>query len=139
MATMKDLLRAETLAGGARGAALDVSTYVSFTPPAKDGSVDFVAPCDGAVHVNGEYKTKDAWNSIWSRINNVAQTGIALGGSTGWIAFLTRVKKGDKVTVGNTGETSVSTTGFFKVIVGGINDTFRRCAAIVSEVRYGFA
>ena len=140
MATVKDLLRAETLAGGARGSAIDTSTFTSFTPPAKGGSVDYIAPCDGVVHVTGEYKTKDAWNSIWTFVNNAAQIGTAIGGSTGWIAFLTRVKKGDKVTVANSGETSINTTGFFKVIGGGgINDTFRRCLAIVSEVRYGFA
>ncbi len=28
---------------------------------------------------------------------------------------------------------------FIKVIGGGINDTFRRCLEVVSEVRYGFA
>lgn len=139
MAALKDLLRAETLAGGAQGSALDVSTYVSFTPPAKGGTVDFVAPFNGVARVNGEYTSKNSWNSIWARINNVAQTGLALEGSSGWIEFFTRVKKGDKVTVGNTGQTSISETGIFKVIVGGINDTFLRCLAVVSEVRHGFA
>lgn len=139
MATLKDLIRAETLAGGARGSAIDTSAYISFTPPAKGESVDYIAPCDGVVRVDGEYKTNDAWNSIWVFTNDTNQNGLALEGSTGWRAFCGRVKKGDKVTVGNSGETSISVTGFFKVIGGGINNTFLRCLAVVSEVRYGFA
>lgn len=135
MATVKDLLRAETLAGGARGSAIDTSTFTSFTPPAKGGSVDYIAPCDGVVHVTGEYKTKDAWNSIWTFVNNAAQIGTAIGGSTGWIAFLTRVKKGDKVTVANSGETSINTTGFFKVIGGGR----KRYLPTLSRNRFGGA
>lgn len=135
MATVKDLLRAETLAGGARGSAIDTSTFTSFTPPAKGGSVDYIAPCDGVVHVTGEYKTKDAWNSIWTFVNNAAQIGTAIGGSTGWIAFLTRVKKGDKVTVANSGETSINTTGFFKVIGGG----HKRYLPTLSRNRFGGA
>lgn len=138
MATLKDLIRAETLAGGARGSAIDTSAYISFTPPAKGESVEYIAPCDGAVRVNGEYKTNNAWNSIWVVTNDANQNGLALEGSIGWRAFYVRVKKGDKVTIGNYGETSFGATGFFKVI-GGINDTFRRYLAIVSEVRYGFA
>ena len=120
MATMKDLLRAETLAGGARGSAIDTSAYISFTPPAKGESVDYIAPCDGVVRVDGEYKTNDAWNSIWVSTNDTNQNGLALEGSTGWRAFCCRVKKGDKVTVGNSGETSIGVTGFFKVIGGGV-------------------
>lgn len=140
MATLKELLRAESLVGGARGAALDTSTYTSITPPAKGSSVDYIAPANGELHVTGEYKTTDTWNSLWTFTNGTAQIGSALGGATGWIAFKTRLKKGDRVTVGNSGETIVATVCFFRAIVGGgINDTFRRCLAIVSEVRYGFA
>lgn len=135
MVSVKDLLRAETLAGGARGSAIDTSTFTSFTPPAKGGSVDYIAPCDGVVHVIGEYKTKDAWNSIWTFVNNAAQIGTAIDGSTGWIAFLTRVKKGDKVTVANSGETSINTTGFFKVIGGG----HKRYLPTLSRNRFGGA
>lgn len=119
MATVKELLRTETLAGGARGSAIDTSAYISFTPPAKGESVDYIAPCDGVVRVNGEYKTTDVWNSIWILTNDTNQNGLALEGSTGWVAFRSRVKKGDKVTVGNSGETAISMTEFFKVIGGG--------------------
>lgn len=139
MASLKELLRTEALAGGARGSAIDTSTYISFTPPAEGESVDYIAPCDGVVRVNGEYKTKDSWSSIWVFANDTNQNGLALEGSTGWIAFRSRVKKGDKVTVGNSGKTVIDVVEFFKVIGGGINDTFRRCLAVVSEVRYGFA
>ena len=140
MATLKELLRAESLVGGARGAALDTSTYTSITPPAKGSSVDYIAPANGELHVTGEYKTTDTWNSLWTLTNGAAQIGSALEGATGWIAFRTRLKKGDRVTVGNSGETIVTTVGFFRAIGGGgINDTFRRCLAIVSEVRHGFA
>ena len=34
---------------------------------------------------------------------------------------------------------TIDSLRFIKVIWGGIADTFRRCLAIVSEVRYGFA
>lgn len=120
MATLKDLIRAETLAGGARGSAIDTSAYISVTPPAEGESVDYIAPCDGVVRVAGEYKTKDAWNSIWTWTNDTNQNGLALGGSSGWITFCSRVKKGDKVTVGNSGKTAISVTEFFKVIGGGV-------------------
>lgn len=119
MATLKELLRAESLVGGARGAALDTSTYTSITPPAKGSSVDYIAPANGELHVTGEYKTTDAWNSLWTFTNGTAQIGSALGGATGWIAFKTRLKKGDRVTVGNSGETIVATVGFFRAIGGG--------------------
>ena len=119
MATLKELLRTEALAGGARGAALDTSTYTSITPPAKGGSVDYIAPTNGEVHVTGEYKTTDSWNSMWTFTNDAAQVGSALGGATGWVAFRTRVKKGDRVTIGNSGETKVASVGFFKDIGGG--------------------
>ena len=118
MATLKELLRAESLVGGARGAALDTSTYTSITPPAKGSSVDYIAPANGELHVTGEYKTTDAWNSLWTFTNGAAQIGFALGGATGWIAFKTRLKKGDRVTVGNSGETIVATVGFFRAIGG---------------------
>lgn len=120
MATLKELLRTEALAGGARGSAIDVSSCTSLTPPAKGGSTEYIAPCDGVVRVAGEYKTTNGWNSIWTLTNGGNQNGLALGGSTGWIAFTTRVKKGDKVTIENSGETSVLILDFFKVIgVGG--------------------
>lgn len=118
MATLKELLRAESLVGGARGAALDTSTYTSITPPAKGSSVDYIAPANGELHVTGEYKTTDTWNSLWTFTNGTAQIGAALGGATGWIAFRTRLKKGDRVTVGNSGETIVATVGFFRAIGG---------------------
>ena len=134
MATLKDLIRAETLAGGARGSAIDTSAYISFTPPAKGESVDYIAPCDGVVRVNGEYKTKGTWNSIWVFTNDTNQNGLALEGSNGWRAFCSRVKKGDKVTVGNSGETSINMTGFFKVIGGG-----KRYLSSLSRSRFGGA
>lgn len=118
MATLKELLRAESLVGGARGAALDTSTYTSITPPAKGSSVDYIAPANGELHVTGEYKTTNAWNSLWTLTNGAAQIGSALGGATGWIAFKTRLKKGDRVTVGNSGETIVVTVSFFRAIGG---------------------
>lgn len=136
MATLKDLIRAETLAGGARGSAIDTSAYISFTPPAKGESVDYIAPCDGVVRVDGEYKTNDAWNSIWVFTNDTNQNGLALEGSTGWRAFCGRVKKGDKVTVGNSGETSISVTGFFKVIGGGV---YKQYLSSLSRSRFGGA
>lgn len=135
MATLKDLIRAETLAGGARGSAIDTSAYISFTPPAKGESVDYIAPCDGVVRVDGEYKTNGAWNSIWVFTNDTNQNGLALEGSTGWRAFCGRVKKGDKVTVGNSGETSISVTGFFKVIGGG----YKQYLSSLSRSRFGGA
>lgn len=135
MATLKDLIRAETLAGGARGSAIDTSAYISFTPPAKGESVDYIAPCDGVVRVDGEYKTNDAWNSIWVFTNDTNQNGLALEGSTGWRAFCGRVKKGDKVTVGNSGETSISVTSFFKVIGGG----YKQYLSSLSRSRFGGA
>ena len=135
MVSVKDLLRAETLAGGARGSAIDTSAYISFTPPAKGESVDYIAPCDGVVHVNGEYKTKGTWNSIWVLTNDTKQNGLALEGSYGWRAFCSRVKKGDKVTVGNFGETSINVTGFFKVIGGG----YKRYLPSLSRNRFGGA
>ena len=135
MATLKDLIRAETLAGGARGSAIDTSAYISVTPPAEGESVDYIAPCDGVVRVAGEYKTKDAWNSIWTWTNDTNQNGLALGGSSGWITFCSRVKKGDKVTVGNSGKTAISVTEFFKVIGGG----YKRYLPSLSRSRFGGA
>lgn len=135
MVSVKDLLRAETLAGGARGSAIDTSAYISFTPPAKGESVDYIAPCDGVVRVSGEYKTKGTWNSIWVFTNDTNQNGLALEGSNGWRAFCSRVKKGDKVTVGNSGETSINMTGFFKVIGGG----YKRYLPSLSRNRFGGA
>lgn len=135
MATMKDLLRAESLVGGARGAALDTSTYTSITPPAKGSSVDYIAPANGELHVTGEYKTTDTWNSLWTFTNGTAQIGSALGGATGWIAFKTRLKKGDRVTVGNSGETIVATVGFFRAIGGG----YSRYLPTLSCNRFGGA
>ena len=135
MATLKELLRAESLVGGARGAALDTSTYTSITPPAKGSSVDYIAPANGELHVAGEYKTTDAWNSLWTFTNGAAQIGFALGGATGWIAFKTRLKKGDRVTVGNSGETIVATVGFFRAIVGG----YKRYLPSLSCNRFGGA
>ena len=50
------------------------------------------------------------------------------------------VKKGSSVKIASRGSSKVWWAHFVQVIVGGgINDTFRRCLAIVSEVRYGFA
>lgn len=135
MATLKELLRAESLVGGARGAALDTSTYTSITPPAKGSSVDYIAPANGELHVTGEYKTTDAWNSLWTFTNGTAQIGFALGGATGWIAFKTRLKKGDRVTVGNSGETIVATVGFFRAIGGG----YKRYLPSLSCNRFGGA
>lgn len=135
MATLKELLRAESLVGGARGAALDTSTYTSITPPAKGSSVDYIAPANGELHVTGEYKTTDAWNSLWTFTNGTAQIGFALGGATGWIAFKTRLKKGDRVTVGNSGETIVATVGFFRAIGGG----HKRYLPTLSRNRFGGA
>lgn len=135
MATLKELLRAESLVGGARGAALDTSTYTSITPPAKGSSVDYIAPANGELHVTGEYKTTDAWNSLWTFTNGAAQIGFALGGATGWIAFKTRLKKGDRVTVGNSGETIVATVGFFRAIGGG----YKRYLPSLSCNRFGGA
>lgn len=135
MATLKELLRAESLVGGARGAALDTSTYTSITPPAKGSSVDYIAPANGELHVTGEYKTTDAWNSLWTFTNGAAQIGSALGGATGWIAFKTRLKKGDRVTVGNSGETIVATVGFFRAIGGG----YKRYLPSLSCNRFGGA
>ena len=135
MATLKELLRAESLVGGARGAALDTSTYTSITPPAKGSSVDYIAPANGELHVTGEYKTTDAWNSLWTFTNGAAQIGFALGGATGWIAFRTRLKKGDRVTVGNSGETIVATVGFFRAIGGG----YKRYLPSLSCNRFGGA
>ena len=135
MATLKELLRAESLVGGARGAALDTSTYTSITPPAKGSSVDYIAPANGELHVTGEYKTTDAWNSLWTFTNGAAQIGFALGGATGWIAFKTRLKKGDRVTVGNSGETIVATVDFFRAIGGG----YKRYLPSLSCNRFGGA
>lgn len=135
MATVKELLRTETLAGGARGSAIDTSAYISFTPPAKGESVDYIAPCDGVVRVNGEYATKTSWNSIWMRTNDAYQNGLALEGSTGWIAFGIRVKKGDKVTVGASGETSIGMADIYKVIGGG----HKRYLPSLSRNRFGGA
>lgn len=135
MASLKELLRTEALAGGARGSAIDTSTYISFTPPAEGESVDYIAPCDGVVRVNGEYKTKDSWSSIWVFANDTNQNGLALEGSTGWIAFRSRVKKGDKVTVGNSGKTVIDVVEFFKVIGGG----YKRYLPSLSRSRFGGA
>lgn len=135
MATLKELLRAESLVGGARGAALDTSTYTSITPPAKGSSVDYIAPANGELHVTGEYKTTDTWNSLWTLTNGAAQIGSALEGATGWIAFKTRLKKGDRVTVGNSGETIVATVSFFRAIGGG----YKRYLPSLSCNRFGGA
>lgn len=135
MATLKELLRAESLVGGARGAALDTSTYTSITPPAKGSSVDYIAPANGELHVSGEYKTTGSWNSMWTLTNDAAQVGYALEGATGWVAFRTRVKKGDRVTIGNSGETIVTAVGFFRTIGGG----YSRYLPTLSCNRFGGA
>lgn len=145
MATMKDLLRAETLKVGSRGAMpsnqiIAIVEKTNFTSPNGE-IVRYVAPCDGVLSAFLQAVGRDG--------NATPGVGIVDGDGRRHAARTTdgsvhmNLRKGNSATVSFYDAREYIEqwiVRFSKTIGGGgIADTFRRCLAIVSEVRYGFA
>lgn len=146
MATLKDLIRAETLKVGSSGAA--PSDQVIFLVNKKDfvssGNevFDYTAPCDGVLSAflqanpkegttnfpGVDINTEDGARRHAARTTDGSVQMSLSKGTRAYAAYYDAYKNVSQWIV-----------RFTKTIGGGINDTFLRCLAVVSEVRYGFA
>ena len=142
MATQKDLLRTAILSGAVEGMSMSegvIDVAVPTEIPERGFSVP--SPITGycAIRV---ITTKGAnqGGAPWFSLEHLRGTENFNGSwfATGGVATITPVTKGHEVRVFGM-DITIDSLHFIKVIGGGINDTFRRCLAIVSEVRYGFA
>lgn len=143
MATQKDLLKTAILTGAVEGMKVtggfvDVSVPKTLT----QAGAQVTAPVTGycglrTISTRGSIEGGYPWLSLESQgvSSNINCSWFSGGGTFSAIP----VVKGAFVNIAGS-EAEVDFLRFFKVIGGGgINDTFRRCLAIVSEVRYGFA
>ena len=143
MATQKDLLRTAILSGAVEGMSMSegvIDVAVPTEIPERGFSVP--SPITGycAIRV---ITTKGAnqGGTPWFSLEHLRGTENLNGSwfATGGVATITPVTKGHEVRVFGM-DITIDSLRFIKVIGGGgIADTFRRCLAIVSEVRYGFA
>ena len=142
MATQKDLLRTAILSGAVEGMSMSegvIDVAVPTEIPERGFSVP--SPITGycAIRV---ITTKGAnqGGAPWFSLEHLRGTENFNGSwfATGGVATITPVTKGHEVRVFGM-DITIDSLRFIKVIGGGIADTFRRCLAIVSEVRYGFA
>lgn len=131
MATLKDYLRSMGLRSGMEGSGPSTSTSIALA----DNTDGFVPPCDGYLHFRGELDSLDKWLAMF-QLDYGRSYDIA---GTSPLEDVVRVRKGIPVRFASKEGMKIKDLKFFKCIGGGIADTFRRCLAIVSEVRYGFA
>ena len=144
MATLKDLIRAETLKVGSRGAMpsnqiIALVEKTNFTS-SNDESVRYVAPCDGVLSAFLQAAGRDS--NATPGVDIVDGDGRRHAARTIDGSVHMNLRKGNSATAHFFEAREYVEqwiVRFTKTIGGGINDTFRRCLAIVSEVRYGFA
>lgn len=146
MATLKDLIRAETLKVGSHGAM--PSTQVikliekrDFVCPTGTESFNYIAPCDGVLVAFLQAGSRDGNNQ--PGVNIVADNDIRYAIRTTDGSVQMQLRKGETSRADfyeahqNVAQWVVR---FVKTIGGGgISDTLKRWLATVSEVRYGFA
>lgn len=144
MATLKDLIRAETLKVGSRGAmpSNQIITLVEKTnfTSSNDESVRYVAPCDGVLSAFLQAAGRDG--NATPGVDIVDGDGRRQAARTIDGSVHMNLRKGNSATASfyeAREHIEQWIVRFTKTIGGGINDTFRRCLAIVSEVRHGFA
>lgn len=143
MATQKDLLRTAILSGAVEGMSVSeevIDLNVSATLP--EHGLHVTSPITGycAIRVIST-KGANQGGTPWFSLEHLRGTENFNGSwfATGGVATITPVTKGHEVRVFGM-DITIDSLRFIKVIGGGgIADTFRRCLAIVSEVRYGFA
>lgn len=142
MATQKDLFRAAVLSGAVEGMSVSeevIDLNVSATLP--EHGLHVTSPITGycAIRVIST-KGVNQGGTPWFSLEHLRGTENFNGSwfATGGVATITPVTKGHEVRVFGM-DIMIDSLRFIKVIGGGIADTFRRCLAIVSEVRYGFA
>lgn len=145
MATMKDLLRAETLKVGSRGAMpsnqiIALVEKTNFTSPNGE-SVRYLAPCDGVLSAFLQAAGRDG--NATPGVSIVDGDGRRHAARTTDGSVHMNLRKGNSATVRFYEAREYIEqwiVRFSKTIGGGgINDTFLCCIAVVSEVRHGFA
>lgn len=140
MATQKDLLRTAILSGAVEGMSMSegvIDVAVPTEIPERGFSVP--SPITGycAIRV---ITTKGAnlGGTPWAVVEHLRGQENFNGSwfSTGGASAITPVTKGHEVRIWMLRWTICAS---LKLSGGGINNTFLRCLAVVSEVRYGFA
>lgn len=143
MATQKDLLKTAILTGAVQATRVKANDFVDVSVAGDNygsGEQTFISPVDGyfSISVSDAEGSNRQYMGVKVHADGVEQSATANDSGLSYACHVP-VKKGSSVKIASRGSSKVWWAHFVKVIGGGINDTFRRCLAIVSEVRYGFA
>lgn len=134
MATLKDLIKTETLKVGATSCAPSGSV-VDLAGILRDGNTEYVLPESGYVSLCAPSPINTWAGLSCNEIASQARSDAA----DSWVTHHIYGKKGDVVKITVDKVSRIGWVRFVKAIGGGINDTLKRWFATVSEVRYGFA
>lgn len=143
MATQKDLLKTAILSGAVQATRVKANDFVDVSVDGDNyssGEQTFISPFDGyfSISVSDADVSNRQYMGVKIHADGVEQSATANDSGLSYACHVP-VKKGSSVKIASRGSSKVWWAHFVKVIGGGINDTFLRCLAIVSEVRYGFA
>lgn len=144
MATQKDLLKTAILTGAVQATRVKANDFVDVSVAGDNygsGEQTFISPVDGyfSIAVSDAEGSNRQYMGVKVHADGVEQSATVNDSGLSYACHVP-VKKGSSVKIASRGSSKVWWAHFVKVIGGGgINDTFRRCLAIVSEVRYGFA